>query len=643
MNILLVEKVSKSYSEKILLDGVSLGINEGEKIGVIGINGTGKSTLLKIIAGVESSDSGKIITGSSISIEYLPQNPSFQDDATVLEQVFKGNSPIMKLLREYEQVLKDFQDTPEDDKLERRLLTLTQTMDNMKAWTVENEAKTVLTKLGVNDFTSKVGILSGGGKKRIALAGALISSCDLLILDEPTNHLDNDTIEWLEKYLNNRNGALIMVTHDRYFLERVCNRIVEIDNGKLYSYPASYTKYLEMKAEREEIEQAAERKRKSLYRVELEWIKRGARARSTKQKARIDRFEALKESKLPSAYENIEINVSATRLGKKTIELENVGKSFAGVKIIDNFSYILAKDDRIGVVGPNGCGKSTLLKIIAGRLTVDSGSVSMGETVKLGFFTQESEGMDDSIRVIDYIRNEAEYLTTNEGLLSASQMLERFLFPPSAQWAPVSKLSGGEKRRLYLLRILMGAPNVILLDEPTNDLDIHTLTILESYLDEFKGAVITVSHDRYFLDRVVDKVFAFEGNASIRQFEGNYSEYRQCMLQENEVLKDSSIKIKPDKVESNTENKKDKPLKFSFKEQKEYEQIDGVIADLEKQLHEVNREIENASSDFERLQKLLSARETLEIQLNEAMERWVYLNELAELIEKNKREIKGGL
>ncbi|MDO8685050.1 MAG: ABC-F family ATP-binding cassette domain-containing protein [Clostridiales bacterium] len=649
MNILSAEKISKAYSERILFNEISFGINEGEKIGLIGINGTGKSTLLKVVAGVENSDTGKIITGSSVTIEYLSQNPSFENDVTVLQQVFKGNSPFMKLLREYELALKESGRNPEDIQLEKRLLILTQGMDSMKAWTIENEAKAILTRLGVNDFASKIGILSGGQKKRIALAGALINPCDILILDEPTNQLDNDTVDWLEKYLNNRKGALLMVTHDRYFLGRVCNRIIELDNGKLYSYQANYTKYLEMKAEREESAQSSERKRKSLYMKELEWIKRGARARTTKQKSRIDRFETLKETKLPEAYENIEIKVGTTRLGKKTIELEHIGKDFSGNKIIGDFSYILLRDDRIGIIGPNGSGKSTLLKMIAGRLKPDRGSVNTGDTVKVGFFTQENDEideMDESIRVIDYIRNEAEYLTTGEGLKSASQMLERFLFPPNVQWTPVSKLSGGEKRRLYLLHMLMDAPNIILLDEPTNDLDIQTLTILESYLDDFQGAVIAVSHDRYFLDKVVDKIFIFDGNTSIKQFQGNYSDYSDYnenalkVRKENAVMKDSNIKVELDKDDYNTVNKKKKPPKFTFKEQKDFLQIDELVSNLEREINEVNKGIVEASSDFEHLQKLLSMRETLEVQLNEAMERWIYLNELAESISRSRKEPK---
>ncbi len=638
LNILSMERLSKAYSERTLLDEVSLGINEGDKTGLIGINGTGKSTFLKIVAGVESPDAGTITIGSDVVVEYLPQNPDFDNDMTVLQQVFKGNSPVMKLLRDYEHTLQELDRCPGDNSLERRLLALTQSMDSMMAWTVENEAKTVLTMLGLNNFESKVGVLSGGGKKRIALAGSLIVPSDLLILDEPTNQLDNETVDWLERYLNNRKGALLMVTHDRYFLGRVCNKIIELDNGRLYSYQADYTQYLELKAEREESEQASERKRQSLFRKELEWIRRGAKARSTKQKARIDRFEDLKESRLPEAYEKVDLAVGTTRLGKKIIELDHVGKDFSGVEIIADFSYILLRDDRIGVIGPNGCGKSTLLKMIAGQLEPDRGSVTIGDTVKVGVFAQDTDemAMDESIRVIDYIKNQAEYLTTAEGLVSASQMLERFLFPPTVQWTPVSKLSGGEKRRLYLLRILMGAPNILLLDEPTNDLDIQTLTVLESYLDDFQGAVIAVSHDRYFLDRVVGKLFVFEGNASIKQFQGDYSDYHMNTTQENAVAKENNPKPRLDKEAHNSGRVKDKPLKFTFKEQREFEQIDQTISSLEAKIDDVNKELDKASSDYLRLQDLLSMKEALEIELNDALQRWVYLNEIAELISKSR-------
>ncbi len=637
MNILSAERISKSYSEKILFENISLGISEGEKIGLIGVNGVGKSTLLKVIAGVESLDAGRIVTGNGIRIEYLPQNPEFEDGITVLEQVLKGSSPMMKLLREYEYTLKKYDENSGSVQLEKKLLALTQDMDNLGAWTLESEVKTILTKLGIFDYEAEVGVLSGGQRKRIALAGTLINSTDVMILDEPTNHLDNNTVDWLENYLNNRKGALLMVTHDRYFLDRVANRIIELDNGKLYSYQANYSKFLEMKAEREELEQSSERKRQNLLRNELEWIRRGAKARSTKQKARIERFEKLQEIEGPSSAGNIEIKVGAARLGRKVIELEQVSKSFSDNVLIDNFSYILLRDDRVGIIGPNGIGKSTLLKIIAGKLSVDSGKVETGETVKVGFFSQEGQEMNENLRVIEYIREAAEFITTKDGIVTASQMLETFLFPPAAQWTPVAKLSGGERRRLYLLRVLMSEPNILLLDEPTNDLDIQTLTILESYLDEYPGAVITVSHDRYFLDRLVNKIFSFEGNGVVKQYTGNYSDYSESIRSIEPEPAENSRNTDGDKGKNNTENIKDRPLKFTFKEQKEFEQIDGIIEALESELKEVNLGIEQAASDYTLLQELLTKKESVENKLNEAMERWEYLNELAEKIADGKK------
>ncbi len=638
MNILSAEKISKSYSEKILFQDISIGISQSEKIGLIGINGTGKSTLLKILAGVEQPDNGKIIFGNSIKIEYLHQNPYFDNESTVLQQVFKGSSPIMKLLRDYESTLHKYNERRGDTRLEKKLLALTQSMDSKGAWTFESEAKTILTKLGVLDFEANVGTLSGGQRKRIALASALINPADLLILDEPTNHIDNDTVDWLEKYLGNRKGAFLMVTHDRYFLERAANKILELHNGKLYSYQANYSNYLKMKAEREDIEQSSEMKRQALIRKELEWIKKGAKARSTKQKARINRFEKLQEEQIPAVYGNIEIKVDSARLGKKTITLEHIKKSFAKLNVINDFRYSFLRDDRVGIIGPNGCGKSTLLRLIAGKLKPDSGMVETGSTIKIGLFSQESEEMDGNLRVIDYIREEAEFITTRDGSINASQMLERFLFPPSVQWTPVAKLSGGEKRRLYLLRILMGAPNILLMDEPTNDLDIQTLTILESYLDEFPGIVIVVSHDRYFLDRVTDKIFSFEGNGVIKQFEGNYSYYLQNTQQKQEDAHKNTCRDGLDNICESLNKKKDRPLKFTFKEQREFEQIDEIISDLEKSLNDIKKKICDSSSNFESLQELLPMQELIETQLNAAIERWTFLNELAEEISNNKKD-----
>lgn len=653
MNILSAEGISKSYSEKVLLNDIWLGIEAGDKIGLIGINGTGKSTLLKVIAGFENPDSGRIIKTNNIDIGYLEQNPSFEEDTTVLQQVFSGQSPVMLLLKEYEVLLRKCQGNPEDKQVEKRLLDIMQKMDAGNVWTVESEAKTILTKLGVSDFNAEVTRLSGGQRKRVAMASVLIIPTDLLILDEPTNHIDNDSVDWLEKYLNGRRGALLMVTHDRYFLERVANRIIELDNGKLYSYQANYSKFLEMKAEREEQELASERKRQNLLRTELEWIRRGAQARSTKQKARIERFEKLQETETSRQENSIDIQIGSARLGRKVIELSNIGKAFGEKVLIRDFSYILLRDDRIGIIGPNGTGKSTLLGIISGKIKPDSGNVEIGETVKTGFFTQESQEMNPELRVIEYIRQVAEHIETKKGSLSASQMLERFLFPQSVQWTPIARLSGGERRRLYLLSILMGAPNVLLLDEPTNDLDIQTLTILESYLDDFPGAVITVSHDRFFLDRMAERIFAFEGNGYINKYAGNYSDYKEASLMDS-TLSDQFQNTKSargdGKKACNTEYQadsqptrdnrgaqKERSLKFTFKEQKEYEEIDEKIANKEGELEKIKADIEIAVSDFALLQELLVQQQKLEEELNYLMERWTYLYELAERIEKNKK------
>jgi len=641
LNILSAEGISKSYSEKILFNDISLGIGDGDKIGLIGINGTGKSTLLKVIAGLESTETGRVIKGNTVRVGYLEQNPVFEAGKTVLQQVFNGHSPIMELLRQYEFVLKKSSENSGDAQLEKKLLDLMHEMDTMNAWAIESEAKTILTKLGIENFDADVETLSGGQRKRIAVAGALINPTELLILDEPTNHIDNDTVDWMEKYLNARKGALLMVTHDRYFLERVANRIIELDHGKLYSYQANYSKFLEMKVEREELEQSSERKRQGFLRTELEWIRKGAQARSTKQKARIDRFEKLQDMDGSVQDGNIEIQVGAARLGRKIIEVENVRKAYGDNVVVKDFSYILLRDDRIGIIGPNGMGKSTLLKLITGELKPDIGNVQIGDTVKIGFFTQENVEMDQSLRVIEYIRQVAEFIETKNGSISAAQMLERFLFPPTDQWTPVSKLSGGERRRLYLLSILMSAPNILLLDEPTNDLDIHTLTILESYLDEFPGAVIAVSHDRYFLDRIATKIFSFEGEGHINKYAGNYSDYREHALRQAD-LEDTPKKVAEDKKDGNSQNKEDRqgqkerPIKFTFKEQKEFEQIDDKISKQESDIEKIKAEIDQASTNFERLQELVTKQQQLEEQLEYSMERWTYLYELADKIEKNK-------
>ncbi|MHB8172226.1 MAG: ABC-F family ATP-binding cassette domain-containing protein [Thermincolia bacterium] len=634
MNLFSIENLTKSYGEKTLFNDLTFGIAEGEKIGLIGVNGTGKSTFLKIIAGVDFPDKGKVIKGNKVRIEYLAQDPDFDPHASVLEQVFKGTSPVMELLRDYESTLAKLNNAPDEETLQSKFIKISQQMDALDAWQLENEAKTILNKLGITDLEAKISTLSGGQRKRIAMASTLLSPAELLILDEPTNHIDNETVAWLEEYLKTRKGTLLIITHDRYFLDRITNRIIELDKGKLYSYDGNYSRFLELKAEREEQLQASELKRQNLLRNELAWIKRGAKARTTKQKARIDRFEKLQADEPTASNEKIEISVGATRLGKKVIQLEEVTKSYSGKDYIKDFSYSLVRDDRVGIVGPNGTGKTTLLKIFAGTLEPEQGTVDCGPTVKVGYFSQENTEMDPNLRVIEYIKEEAEYIPTPDcGLISAAQMLERFLFPSGLQWTPIAKLSGGEKRRLCLLRILMSAPNVLLLDEPTNDLDIHTLTILEDYLDDFPGAVIVVSHDRYFLDRVTEKIFDFAGNGSINQYTGNYSEYLESDFLKN---KKGSLEPKGAEISEKPARNKERTLKFSYKEQKEYEEIDDIIAKIEEKLQQVKSKALEAGSNYSQLQELLAEQQKLEAQLDELLERWTYLTEFAEAIAKQK-------
>lgn len=630
MNLLSIENISKSYSEKPLLNNISLGINEGDKIGIIGVNGVGKSTLLKIATGVEQPDAGRLIKGNSVSIEYLSQNPYFDAEATVLEQVFKGESALMKLIRDYEKAIQDPNTQSE------RLMKLNNDMDRLQGWSLESEAKTVLTKLGVTDFEAKIDTLSGGQRKRIALASALISPSDLLILDEPTNHLDNATIDWLEEYLNKRKGALLMITHDRYFLDRVVNEIVELDRGSLYLYKGNYSDFIEKKLERDEREAGNERKKQGLLKKELAWIRKGAKARTTKQKARIDRFEKLNESIVDIDDSKMEISVASSRLGKKVIEIESIDKAYDENRIIDKFSYIVLRNDRVGIIGANGSGKSTLINMIAGRIQPDAGVIDVGETVKIGLFSQESYHMNENLRVIEYIKEGAEILSTAEGeKITASQMLEKFLFEPAVQWTPISKLSGGEKRRLHLLRVLMEAPNVLLLDEPTNDLDIETLTILEDYIENFQGAVIAVSHDRYFLDKMANRLFSFEADGRIVKYTGNYSDYKQFCDEGNLVVQPNDKKNSGENKEI-VERSKERALKFTYKEQKEFEQIDAVIAELEEKIQEVDGKIGTTAADYILLQQLMESKGELEKQLEGQMERWMYLNDLAEKIEKSR-------
>lgn len=637
MNLLTIEEVSKSYSERILINKASLGISDGDKIGLIGVNGTGKSTFLKIIAGMEVPDAGRILKGSMVNIEYLPQDPEFDPKATVLEQIFKSNTDVMKVIREYETVIEKLQVDPEDIILQKSLMNLNNKMDAINGWQVQSEAKIILTKLGITNFKELIGNLSGGQRKRVALCSALITPSDLLILDEPTNHMDNKIIDWLENYLNSRKGALLMITHDRYFLDRITNKILELDSGNLYSYQGNYSVFLEKKVERMALMDSLERKRQSLFKKELAWIRRGAKARTTKQKARIDRFEGLKEGQIDLSNDKIELSSVSTRLGKKIINVEKIYKAFGENKLIADFSHVFTKRDKVGIIGPNGIGKSTLMNILSGIISQDSGHIEWGETVKIGYFHQENGAMDENMRAIDYIREGAEYISTSDGeQITASQMLERFLFDGTTQYSFISKLSGGEKRRLYLSRILMEAPNVLFLDEPTNDFDIQTLAVLEDYLDGFAGVVIAVSHDRYFLDRVSEKIFSFEGNEKIIQFVGNYSEYQEYIEKNSDLLCSNDAIIKEDKKVKNNDAKKDKPLKFTFKEQKEYDEIDDIIEGKEIELEELNKKINGGSSDFEFLQELVQQQRNVQGEIEHLILRWTYLSELDEAIEAQK-------
>ncbi|MFA7077970.1 MAG: ABC-F family ATP-binding cassette domain-containing protein [Syntrophomonas sp.] len=599
MNLLVMDNVSKAYGDKQIMQNIFLSIEEGDKIGVLGINGSGKSSLLKLIVGWDEVDQGSIIKNKHLQINYLPQNPEFEPDATVISAVLNNAADI----------------------------------DQMDTWSQESDAQSILTRLGINQFDARLDQLSGGQRKRVALAAALMSPADLLILDEPTNHLDNQAIDWLEKYLQRFKGALLMVTHDRYFLERVTNRIIEIENSQLFSYPGNWSVYLERKLERQASEAATTSKKESLLRQELAWMRKGAKARSTKQKARIERFDKLQEDLQTTSRKNMKISSAASRLGKKTIILQAISHSYRDEMLIKDYSYILARNDRLGIVGPNGIGKSTLLRIMSGELSPNEGSVEIGSTIKIGFFPQESIGLPDEMRVIDYIREAGEFLSTGKRLLSASQMLETFLFPPSSQWNTLQKLSGGEKRRLHLLRILMAAPNVLLLDEPGNDLDIETLSILEHYLDDFCGAVVAVSHDRHFLDRMADKIVSFEGEGQLEEYPGNYSDYLLQSAKKSSVKPRKPAQPSIDKTNTPHEGAKPKILKFSFKEQKEFEEIDDKIAALEDEIKALNTRINQAASDYQLLQTLVDARQEL-VQLHEQLlDRWAYLNELAEAIE----------
>lgn len=626
MNLINIENLTKVYTERKLFDGASFSLQDGEKVGIIGVNGTGKTTLLRMIMGEEETDEGTVTTANHVVMRYLPQHPEFEPEKSSLECVLEGN------------------------------------VTDENRWSVESDAKAMMTRLGIKDFMQPAGQLSGGQRKRLALISVLLSPADILLLDEPTNHLDNDMADWLEDYLKKWRGALIMVTHDRYFLDSVCNRIVEIDKGKIYSYQANYSGYLELKTQRQEMETASERKRQSILRVELEWIQRGARARSTKQKARIQRYEELRDRENPAQDSQMELSSISTRMGKTTVELENICKAYGDRKLIEDFSYIFLKGDRVGFIGPNGCGKSTLMKIIAGIIPQDSGQVIIGQTVKMGYYAQEiaSEKNEDENeidlsymnpdqRVIDYVKDTAEYIQTVDGVISASVLLERFLFPPEKQYSPIGKLSGGEKKRLNLLRVLATSPNFILLDEPTNNLDIATLTILEDYLDRYEGIVVTVSHDRYFLDRTMKRIFAFEGDGKLKQYEGGYTDYVNRLAAEGRTPGETGLNqsagaagstLGNSKNQESGENgtvkadstatwKQKKKLKFSYKEQKEYETIEDDIAALEQKLEDLDNEMAENATNAAKLRELVEKKENAEKMLEEKMDRWEYLEELA--------------
>ena len=612
MNLLTCEHLTKVFTTRKLLDDADFSINEGEKIGVIGINGTGKSTLLRIVAGLEEPDSGTVIKGRNLTIRYLPQTPVFDKDATVLEAILKDN------------------------------------VNSINEWSIESDALSAINRLGLPSAEEKAEHLSGGQRKRVALANAVLAPVDILVLDEPTNHLDSEMAQWLEDYLSDFRGAIIMVTHDRYFLDSIATRIVEIERGRLYSYPGNYAEYLMLKAERQNMEIATERKRQSLLRTELAWLARGARARSTKQKAHIERIRAMQEKQGPIAESRVQMSSVSSRMGRTTIELENICKSYGDRKLIEDYTYIFLKNDRIGIVGPNGCGKSTLLKIINGIVPQDSGNITIGQTIRIGYFSQENEYMDTSLTAIDYIKEVGEYIKTTDGRITASQLMERFLFDGTMQWSKIEKFSGGEKRRLYLLRILMSEPNVLILDEPPNALDIQTLEVLEEYLDSFDGIVITVSHDRYFLDRIARRIFAFEGGGLIRQYEGNYSDYLNARPEgPNARFKDSPessaqtsrnpASAPTDSASPSSDRKNTwggtKKLKFSFKEQREFETIDDEIAGLEDKIASLEADIALAARDYGKLNKLMQEKEEAEAKLEEKMDRWMYLTELKEKID----------
>jgi len=624
---LTAENICKAYGEKVLFADISFTINDGDRIGLIGINGTGKTTLLKIIAATIEQDSGEIYTPKDYTIAYLSQQPVINEEATVLEQVFSGDNPLIQLQLDYEQAIINLERNPLDDDFQKALFAVQQKMDSTDAWDANTQIKSMLTKLGIANLSEQMKHLSGGQRKRVAMASCFAQNPNLLILDEPTNHLDHDTIEWLEQYLARYNGSLLFVTHDRYFLDRVTNRILELDQGVLYAYTGNYSTFLEAKATREEQALASEDKRQNLFRRELAWIRRGARARTTKQKARIDRFEALKEVEAPKSNEQIDISISGKRLGKKVLELKNVRKSFAGKKILEDFTYIISPAGRIGIIGKNGSGKSTLLNMMAGLVAPDAGEIDMGITVKLAYYTQEPESMDLGQRLIEYIKEAAEVVHTMDGkIISASQMLERFLFPTFMHRLPLAKLSGGERRRLFLLKQLMSGPNLLLMDEPTNDLDVQTLTILEEYLETFPGVVVVVSHDRYFLDKVVDELIFLAGDGGVKTDVGDYTDF----LEKYKAASVGAAQV--EKAAKNIAKPKQEKKKLSYMEQREWDVIEDEIAQLEVRVATVTDDLNNTGSDYARAQELLEEKEKLEVELEGKMDRWEELSELVEEI-----------